>query len=139
MPIYNLQKGEEGVLFTNFYDADTGILKETPARNPKGGQAVFRIKGAEDEITTVFKNGETVFGGIQIRNDLALDKIGGDAVAFMKKGTMFVLVGEDVDVGDEAYYDTTKLNFGKSSTGVKVGGFFKSNCKAGELALLEIV
>lgn len=140
MAIYEMQRGLPGLLWGNFYDSDSGVLQDTPEKNPEGGQAVFRIKGKENEVTTKFTSATaTPFAGVQIRNDLGLSKKVGDGIAFIKQGSVWVEAGEEVEVGDKAYYSTAKNQFVKTATNnVDVKGFFKTNAKAGEEVVLEL-
>lgn len=138
MAIYEMQRGIPGLLFGNFYDSDSGILQDAPEKNPEGGQAIFRIKGKEGEVST--KSGaNAIFAGVQIRNDLGLKKKAGDAIAFIKQGSVWVEAGEEVQVGDKAYYNATTNQFVKTANNnVDVKGFFKTNAIEGQEVVLEL-
>lgn len=137
MAIYQLKRGAAGLPFTNFYDADSGILKESPKFFPKGGQAVFRIKGEENLVTTDPATKGAVFGGVQILNDVCIDKHQGDCIAYMKRGQIWVEAGEDVQAGDAVKYDATTGKFGKTGATEVPGGIFKTNGTAGDVAVIE--
>lgn len=134
MPIYHLQKGAAGLPFTNFYDADTGILQDAPEFFPQGGQAIFKKAGEEEAVTT--KNEGAKFVGIQILNDVGLEKHQGDCIAYMKRGQIWVSVTGDIEAGSAAKYDPATGKFGTAGT-VDINGIFKTNGQAGDIAIVE--
>lgn len=110
------------------------------------GKAIY----AEEDIAQVLEASKDFFGVALARNYVpeitAGEKVGtykqGDAVPALRKGTIWVLVDEDVKSGNKAVANTATGNFLPSSTSettkTDVIGTFLSTAMADGLAMLQI-
>ena len=133
MSTYAIAKGTPGLLFSNFYMAESAVLQDDP--DSEGGFVVYGKTGEEDTGYSKAPAEGSVFKGVCIRNQSGITKHQGCAVAVMTKGLVWVGVTGSVTAGSPAFIGTDG-KFASAGTAVS-GGTFKTNSEDG-VAVLEL-
>lgn len=138
----NMDKGFKGAIADSRHvDADSKVIETASAVELEFGSPVKA--GSSDELCQhLSADGDKVHGLLKhkhVEDGIIVDK---EVVSIIRKGRLYVEVGEAVAVGDKAYYNRATKKYTKTSgagSNEIVSGEYKSTALAdGDIAVLDI-
>lgn len=138
----NMEKGFKGAIADSRHvDADSKVIETgsaaelvfgSPVKAGSTDDSILHLSGDADKVHGLLKHKHSEGGLIEDN----------DCYAIIRKGRMYVEVGEAVAVGDKAYYNRATKKFTKTAgagSNEIVSGEFKSSALAdGDIAVLDI-